>query len=1029
MKFNSSIGLKIFASILVIFILCGFVVIAQDQDSEISENTDQSSLSTSFNEPAESQQPVEQINQEIYVNIDEIQPILAGDTVDAIVEKENLEVENNSLSVFTENISDILNSSEENNSLDEVENSTDSSDSLKTVENSLQNDLDSSDYDYVDLKEILNQYQSLQNSSSEKNEELEKTSEKEVTYVLYEGNKKEIETQTAENTGLVINVDENIIEEPNWEKEVTISSNKHHENPVTAYSDISEDVDYKEIKVFWKEEQKNLDYETFDTNGNGIVDRISWIVPHLSEQNFLITLQDTNSTNDTGQILIVSPSFNSNITSSSIVLPFLINNTLGATTNCNFSLFKSGNLINTSVDSSASINYNLSVDNGLYNWNMSCTDSLNSLYNYSLGSFAVSVNNTPKITFTSNVSAALKNSTVGFAITINASAGPLLYTVDWADGSNLFNSTSVNSSFITNTLSHLYQSSGNYVVKLTVFAGGISYEKTLNLAIVSISSIVDNTDPSINLISPEDGENVLSTSANFTYFVSDNVYVSNCTMSVYYYQSNNPLGVLVHSQTDKTVNNKSISVIVDDLSSGNYSWDVGCYDNSSNYNERNNDFEISNSNVYATYSEPELNLSSGDQAIVNDINSLIEKINNFLTKEDSYGPEEKEAIADLGLDDKINGYKKILIQNKLDVSYNLGFIRDDILRENRKNEIRDNLVEMDKEVPIDLSVSDSYDYYKTESKSDIENVIQEMLKLNGLSVNEGTLASMVAYLQSLQEIGVTSNNAKNVRIEYDDKTEDITLVRKDIELQNNSFDFFIENVPRELSHSNVVFITKAKSLGNQYFQIQAADFNGESIVYYIEDKVELKDMEKTSIVLFSEEVLTLKPIAGITGFVTSFSIQNYGAAWPYLIGFLFVSMLIFGGTYYTRQTGMVRMAEQNNEFRIVIDKLESASRFVKLKDFESAKSEYRVIKEKYSELPEDARKIAYQKIKDLQVDLDRKEAIELVKEFISSVQQGRKEDARLIYNKIKAVYPRLPEEDRKKGYDKIAPYVSLLNSR
>ena len=123
------------------------------------------------------------------------------------------------------------------------------------------------------------------------------------------------------------------------------------------------------------------------------------------------------------------------------------------------------------------------------------------------------------------------------------------------------------------------------------------------------------------------------------------------------------------------------------------------------------------------------------------------------------------------------------------------------------------------------------------------------------------------------------------------------------------------------------------------------------------------------------------------------------------------------------------MAEQHAGLRIVIDKLESASRFIQLKDFESAKSEYRAIKERYSELPEDAKKAAYSKIQSLQVELDRKEAIELVKEFIASVQENRKEDARLIYNKIKLVYPRLPEQDRKKGYDKIAPYLSLLNSR
>ncbi|HVY01910.1 MAG TPA: PKD domain-containing protein [Candidatus Nanoarchaeia archaeon] len=1034
MKFNSfySATMKVLFAILIVFVLCGFLVIAQDQEIQNSQDSSSSTSSNSENiidsssASLASDSEVVLSNEEIYVNIDEL-PILpvensfVGNDTDMNVQI----VENVSSLENTQNSSEVIdvNQTDSSNSEEVV---IKASNSLNKVNNSL----DNSDYDYVDLKDILDEYQKLQEKQiniSLESKDLEE--DKEIAYVLYEGNKKEIETLTAEGTGLVINVDETVTEEPNWEKEVSISSNQHHENPVTAYSDISEDENSGKIVVFWKEEQKNLDYETFDTNNNGIVDRISWVVPHLSTQNFLITLDESNSSNVSGQILLTSPASNFNVNSSSVVLPFLVNNTLEAVTSCNFSLFKYGILNVSYISTSSVVNYNVSVDNGNYSWNFNCTDSVNNLFNYSLGNFVVSINNTPKITFTSNVSAALKNSTVGFTVVVNASTSPILYTIDWNDGSAIFNSSYIGASYVSNTLSHLYNSSGTYNVKLTAVVANVSYEKIISVTIVSIGSVVDNTDPSIILIYPEEGDELTGSTINFTYFAKDNIYVSNCTLSVYYYKNNSPLGVLIHSQVDKTVNNKNTSVYLDDLSSGSYSWDIGCYDNSSNYYDQDASFELSNSNVYATYSEPELNLNSADQLMLNDVNNLLEKINNFITKEDSYGLKEKEAIADLGLDDKINGYKKILIQNKLDISYNLGFMRDETLREKRKSEIRENLLEMEREVPLDLSVSDDYDYYKTESKVDIENVAKEILSLNRMSVSPGTLNSIVSYLQNLQGNAVISNNAKQVSLVYDDKTEEITLVRKSIELKNNSLDYFVEKVPEEVSTSEVVFLTKSKSLGDQYYQIQAADFNGESIVYYIKDSIELNEVEKTSTLLFSEDSLTIKQSAGITGFVTSFSINDYVSVWPYLLGFLFISIILFGGAYYTKQTGVVRMAEQNTEFRIVMDKLESASRFIKLKDFESAKSEYRNIKEKYSLLPEEARIVAYKKIKDLQIDLDRKEAIELVKEFILSVQQGRKEDARLIYNKIKVVYPRLPEEDRKKGYDKIAPYLSLLNSR
>jgi len=60
-----------------------------------------------------------------------------------------------------------------------------------------------------------------------------------------------------------------------------------------SYTEIPEvySVDEKEkIKIYWKEQNKFIDFNAYDLNSNGRVDYVEWVVPHLSEQTFEIIL-------------------------------------------------------------------------------------------------------------------------------------------------------------------------------------------------------------------------------------------------------------------------------------------------------------------------------------------------------------------------------------------------------------------------------------------------------------------------------------------------------------------------------------------------------------------------------------------------------------------------------------------------------------------------------------------------------------------------------------------------------------------
>ena len=73
-------------------------------------------------------------------------------------------------------------------------------------------------------------------------------------------------------------------------KKVEVSSEIHYEN-VLVFTNLTNEISpLKEdsIVVFWIEENKFLDYQAFDKDGNGLLDYVEWIAPHLSTQTFEI---------------------------------------------------------------------------------------------------------------------------------------------------------------------------------------------------------------------------------------------------------------------------------------------------------------------------------------------------------------------------------------------------------------------------------------------------------------------------------------------------------------------------------------------------------------------------------------------------------------------------------------------------------------------------------------------------------------------------------------------------------------------
>lgn len=62
---------------------------------------------------------------------------------------------------------------------------------------------------------------------------------------------------------------------------------------ILSFVNVSEkiNVDSKgSIRIYWVENKTNVPFEAYDTNGNGLIDYVEWITPHLSNQTFEIIL-------------------------------------------------------------------------------------------------------------------------------------------------------------------------------------------------------------------------------------------------------------------------------------------------------------------------------------------------------------------------------------------------------------------------------------------------------------------------------------------------------------------------------------------------------------------------------------------------------------------------------------------------------------------------------------------------------------------------------------------------------------------
>ena len=860
-----------------------------------------------------------------------------------------------------------------------------------------------------------------------------------TNYVFYNDNKKEMETSLKGVLDVNIYKEEFIEQiEDGWKKRVKVYSEEDHfDNPIKVYSDVSEELE-GDIRIYWIEEDKYLEFDSYDEDGDGLIDRVSWIVPHLSEQNFEIIIDLLfNEDLETSEIIIEELNVPSGtVTEPSVSFSFNVSYFDVSFVLCGLDLRESGGGFTAIYEnlSAGQVSHTASVENGNYLWELYCRDTNNSSVESSAsGNFLVEVDYTPSIEFSADQTNVNEDDPVNFIVDITTVVeSSVIYVLDLGDGDTLFNPAEVTDS-IYEEIEHIYDEPGDYDVTLSVYVdgGATPYERTESVNVSQVSA-EDNSSPTVTLIDPEDDEEITNEEIIFKYKASDNARVENCTFSLYYYNDSSLFGREVYTNfNDDIINNEEVSLELIDFDEGDYSWDVGCYDNSTNYKERGRDFSvIYPENIASSSSQNNVGVEEeNDFEEKDEINDLVSSINDFLVKEEKYSREEKEAVEDLRIIEDLKFYKKKLLQMELDLGHNLDYIRGDDKREERRQEILDEIDSITESLPVDISVIKSNEYLKNSFDLDIEEVVRAYAESGGLVLNDRGIRNMAEQNEKIQSYITVPVKVKQLEIDYfNDKTKELTLVTKTVEFKNTSFDSIMEVIPKEVAESSeeVHFINDHKVIKEDpIFEIEIGDLKDDKIVYYIEKLIDFSEIEKTTTFSFKEEV-PKNTLGAVTGFATFVGIGESRGFWFYA-SWALVAVAVLSFIVVIPRKARIRKWKKQEKVRDLFSAVKETKKALKDKDLDKAKTSYREAREIYPEIPKKCKGYVYKRIEELQFEIDKKDAGSLIKEFLSVAKTGTKEDALLVYDKISSIYDRMPDKYKRKVYEKVRPVVKSLN--
>ncbi len=558
---------------------------------------------------------------------------------------------------------------------------------------------------------------------------------------------------------------------------------------------------------------------------------------------------------------------------------------------------------------------------------------------------------------------------------------------------------------------HTYSKGGNYTITAYLTMGNPSTLYPITKKIQVIAPINDTQKPVITMMNPSNGQVINSSIVNFSYKVTDNTGVGNC--SFYLYDPNNN-GIYNTPIVDYPSNNTPVYKQFSNFSDGTYSWDVTCYDDAGNFVDAipngARSFKVAaNTDSYPYQSQ---------------IRQASSMLSNFTNQSSSYSPEQINALSDLGIMSNLTGLHGFAEQlNNIKQFFETnqsGFISNLNLRQKTINGEINELNYILSHIPQKVTVSDNQNFVKNSITRNMLGIANSFEISNGVILNEGEISNLALRNENLQRYITVSTNSRNVEVVYSNSTKEMTLVTKQIKITNSSYDAILEAFPENMS-SDVTFLTskngfQVERINATIYEISQNYLNdtGGLLVYYITPPVDPSVITQSDTVLFKNF-----PASSLS--ITGFSILGLdgGSQTNYFIVIVMILLFIYTGVKIKKKVNLSKWKKDGNVVK-VIEEIDRAKRALKNdNNTELAKESYHSIKNVFLLTPKGFRDYSRDEIDRIRKGIDRRDIINFVKEYEKAKMQGRKIDSERLYREIKITYKRLPKKDQERVYTKI----------
>jgi hypothetical protein len=650
------------------------------------------------------------------------------------------------------------------------------------------------------------------------------------------------------------------------------------------------------------------------------------------------------------------------------------------------------------------------------------TDIINTWGNYTLNISATNPNKPQYVTLRTfsvvelniwtNKNSAQTNEEMTFRAEVNSPISIQGYTLNLIENNKQYDDNVPGKEF-----KYTYSTAGDYATSLRVsyFPGGEVFQTTKQIL---ISNFQDTSEPQITLDAPKNNAYIIKEPVEFRYSVSDDSKISRCTYELY--RVIDGTETLDYDQTDNNIQSGGeIEIILRDFDNSKYSWYVFCCDDQSNCNgelEYNREFTFNlGGNSSTNPASSSTNYSNHENK--DEIDEIIDRVDDFEKQIQESSLDIQEALEDLGISENLTFYKRRLIQIDQDLGTNLRFIEGDDKREERKEELTEEYQTINSNIPSDIKIIDSQEFVKNSLTNDLNEVLKNYFEFKVKTITTRQLKAISELIYEEQTKLSTSTLVQQIRIDYPSNTKEITLVKKEISLTDNSYSIVLEVIPKEIAaHSdNVFFLTENKIVNSDpIFEINLDDLSNDEIVYYIEDLISTDKFKETETILYKEIIINDLGITGFSIFPLDGGYGIYSIILLIILGLIILYLLYD----FILKYRVSKWKKQENVSRVYIA-IKKAKREIKNKQIDNAKINYHIIKENFSLTPIRFRKYVYKDIKKIQIAIDKKDIFDLIKEYETAKKENRLDDANEIYMNIQGTYKRLPKQDREIVYLKL----------